>query len=180
VLAVEWAFPIEVERLVINAMSSDSRKFVAMLETHGPSLLAFVRRLCRNLHDADDVYQDVAVRVWKNFPNRPRLRNARSWLMTIAYRAFVDHYQRRQARESLVEVPDLRTQSPGDCAEKREWAQRVAEAVEGLPPNVREVVTLHYTGGLTLRETAAAMNISTGTVKSRLNSALELLRGLLQ
>ncbi len=41
-----------------------------------------------------------------------------------------------------------------------------------LPDDIRQVVILHYTAGLTLRETAAAMDISLGTVKSRLNAAL--------
>jgi RNA polymerase sigma-70 factor (ECF subfamily) len=57
---------------------------------------------------------------------------------------------------------------------------RLAAAVKTLPAGVRDVVTLHYTGGLTLRETAEAMGLSLGTVKSRLNSGLESLRSLLQ
>jgi RNA polymerase sigma-70 factor (ECF subfamily) len=161
-------------------MDSDRRKFLALLETHGPALLGMLRRLCRNAHDADDVYQDTAMRVWRHFPNRPRLRSPKSWLMTIAYRAFVDHYERRRKHEPLIEPADQRSQSPDTQAEKAEWSQRVADAVQSLSPAVRQVVALHYTGGLTLRETAAAMDVSIGTVKSRLNAGLASLRSILE
>jgi len=177
---VEYAVPLYTERILVDAMSSDCRKFVALLEAHGPSLLAMLRRLCRNPHDADDVYQDTAVRVWKHFASRPLLRNPRSWLMTIAYRAFVDHHDRRRASEPFFELADSRTVSPERQAEQSEWSQRVHAAIEELAPPFRQVVILHYTGGLTLREVAAAMTISAGTAKSRLNTALQSLRSVLE
>ncbi|MEX2139121.1 MAG: RNA polymerase sigma factor [Pirellulales bacterium] len=177
---MDYALSIEIDRVVISAMSSDRRKFVALLESHGPALVAMLRRLCRNSHDADDVYQDTAMRVWRHFPTRPRLRNPKSWLMTIAYRAFVDHYQRRRKHDPIFEVADRRGQSADCLAEKAEWSQRVSAAMESLPPAVHQVVLLHYTGGLTLRQTAEAMGLSIGTVKSRLNSGLETLRSVLQ
>jgi RNA polymerase sigma-70 factor (ECF subfamily) len=176
---VDYALPLDVDRVVISAMTSDRRKFVALLEAHGPALLGMLRRLCRNAHDADDVYQDTAMRVWRYFPQRPRLRNPKSWLMTIAYRAFVDHHQRRRKHEPFIELADQRGEAPDTLAEKAEWSKQIAAALESLSPAVRQVVVLHYSGGLTLRETAAAMDISIGTAKSRLNAGLEALRSLL-
>lgn len=176
---MEYALPLDVDRVVLSAMTSDRRKFLALLEAHGPALVAMLRRLCRNAHDADDVYQDTAVRVWRHLSSRPLLRNPKSWLMTIAYRAFVDHHERRRKHEPFIEVADQRAPGPDVEAEKSEWSQRVAKAMKTLPPAVREVVVLHYTGGLTLRETAKAMGLSVGTAKSRLNTGLETLRSLL-
>jgi RNA polymerase sigma-70 factor (ECF subfamily) len=65
-------------------------------------------------------------------------------------------------------------------AEVAEDACRVNSAVAQLPIAVREVVLLHYSGGLTLRETARTMGINPGTVKSRLNTALKELRRRLE
>jgi RNA polymerase sigma-70 factor, ECF subfamily len=101
-------------------------------------------------------------------------------LMTIAYRAFVDHHERRKRFEPLIEPADTRGGAPESQAEQSEWSQRLAAAVETLPPPVRQVVALHYTGGLSLRQTATAMGLSLGTVKSRLNTALQTLRSDLQ
>lgn len=60
--------------------------------------------------------------------------------------------------------------------ERRERCGIVEDAVAELSPATRSVVTLHYTGGLSLREIAKTLGISVGTVKSRLNSGLEQLR----
>jgi RNA polymerase sigma-70 factor (ECF subfamily) len=99
--------------------------------------------------------------------------------MTIAYRAFVDHHERRRKHEPFIELADQRGEAPETQAEKAEWSQRIAAALESLSPAIRQVVVLHYSGGLTLRETAAAMEVSIGTAKSRLNAGLEALRSLL-
>ena len=53
-------------------------------------------------------------------------------------------------------------------------------AIENLPDGVRELFVLHYTGGLSLRETAVAMDIAVGTAKSRLSAGLVQLRKTLQ
>ena len=139
-----------------------------------------LRRLCGNPHDADDVFQETAVRVWRNLSSRPRLRNPRGWLATVAYRCFLDHCRRRSDHGGLEESPDHRVKAPDDQAEHSEDCSRLNAAVDGLPEPVRQVVALHYTGGLTLGETARVMGIAIGTVKSRLNSALERLRSILQ
>jgi RNA polymerase sigma-70 factor (ECF subfamily) len=177
---VEYAYPLHIDRIVISGMTSDRRKFVALLESHGPALLALLRRLCRNPHDADDVYQDTAMRVWRHFASRPRLRNPKAWLMTIGYRAFVDHHQRRRHQEPSLELADPRPDEPAKHAEQSEWSRRLEAAIETLAPPLRQVIVLHYTGGLTLRQTAEAMGISLGTVKSRLNSGLLELRSMLR
>jgi RNA polymerase sigma-70 factor, ECF subfamily len=65
---------------------------------------------------------------------------------------------------------------PVAIAERVERAGLVNEAVAGLSPPLREVVVLHYTGGLSLRQVAAATGVSIGTVKSRLSAGLEQLR----
>ena len=161
--------------------SATHRQFMEMLDAHGPALMAMLRRLCRGgPHDAEDAFQDAAVRIWRGFAGRPRLRNPRGWVMTIGYRAAVDLRQRRRANEPLPELPDPALRPVDAAAESSEAHCRVNAALARLPDAVREVVVLHYLGGLTLRQTAAAMNVSVGTVKSRLNGGLVKLRSVLE
>jgi RNA polymerase sigma-70 factor (ECF subfamily) len=162
------------------AQDSDHEQFTALLETHGGALMGLLRRLCRNQPDADDVFQETAVRVWKNFSSRPWLRNPRSWLMTIGYRAFLDWQTRRRRSEELIDPPDAADTSPRELVEKAEECDRLHTAIGALPQPVREVVVLHYVGGLSISQTASAMGIAGGTVKSRLNSALGTLRSALE
>jgi RNA polymerase sigma-70 factor, ECF subfamily len=71
-----------------------------------------LRRLCGNGHDAEDLFQEVALRVWKHLGDRPRLRDDRAWLMRIAYRAYLDH----QARRPPASVPLFDDEEALDCA----------------------------------------------------------------
>jgi RNA polymerase sigma-70 factor (ECF subfamily) len=162
------------------AQSSQHEQFTELLEAHGASLMALLRRLCGNQPDADDVFQETAVRVWKNFSSRPWLRNPRSWLMTIGYHAFLDSRDRRKGTGEMVDPPDRRGRPPDEMIEKAEDCDRVHVAIGDLAEPIREVVVLHYMGGMSISQTAAAMQIAAGTVKSRLNSALATLRSALE
>jgi RNA polymerase sigma-70 factor (ECF subfamily) len=170
-----------VDRLVFDLQPE--RQFLAMLDEHGPSILALLRRLCRNRDDAEDAFQETAVRVWRSLGNQPRLRNPRGWLLTIAYRTYLDQVKRGRVPvcgQDPADVADRRLLPPAAAAERQEEAEQVREAVASLPEALREVVLLHYTARLSLHETAQAMGLSVGTVKSRLNAALGKLRGLLE
>jgi RNA polymerase sigma-70 factor (ECF subfamily) len=163
-------------------MATDREAFLALLDRHGSVALAMLRRLCGNRHDAEDVFQDVAARVWKHLGERPRLRNERGWLLTIVHRAYLDHQARRPpAHVQLFDDDDALGRNGADrdpvaIAERTERAEQVRAAIAELSPLLREVVVLHYTGGLSLRQVASATDSSIGTVKSRLNAGLEKLR----
>jgi RNA polymerase sigma-70 factor (ECF subfamily) len=163
--------------------SRHDRQFLALLDDHGPIVLAVLRRLCRNHHDAEDAFQETAVRVWRSLAHQPKLRNPRAWLLTIAYRAYLDQVSRRHDTEKghdFVQSADVRLLDPQSQVEHKEEQDRVHQAIASLREPLREVLLLHYTSHLSLKETAAAMGIAVGTAKSRLNAALGKLRGLLQ
>jgi RNA polymerase sigma-70 factor (ECF subfamily) len=152
--------------------------FDRLMEDHGPALRALLRHLCRRSQDVDDVWQDTAVRVWKSLRKRPWLQNPRGWLVRIAYRAYVDHAARRPLTtgQEAFDCADESAPAPPEAATLAEQRLRVRQALESLPADLRPLVVLHYTAGLSLRETAAALDLAVGTVKSRLHTALALLR----
>jgi RNA polymerase sigma-70 factor, ECF subfamily len=165
-------------------MATDREIFLGLVDEHGAAVLALLRRLSGRSHDAEDLFQDVAIRVWRNLGSRPTLRNPRGWLMTIAYRVYFDHQAQAPKLVPLSDDEVLparggRDQDPATLTERRERRGIIEDAVAELSPATRSVVTLHYTGGLSLREIAKTLEISVGTVKSRLNSGLEQLRGRL-
>jgi RNA polymerase sigma-70 factor, ECF subfamily len=166
----------------ISALDSGRDAFHRLLREHGPKLMAMLRGLCRQSSDADDVFQETAIRVWRNFANRPRIRNPRGWLLTIGYRAYADwleSHKRLFDGEDAALVGDSKMATSIQIAERRDECNRVQDAVEELGEDSRRIVVLHYSGGLTLREIATANGLPIGTVKSRLNAALIQLRRLL-
>lgn len=147
------------------------------MEAHGPALRAMLRHLCRRPQDAEDVWQDAAVRVWRSLQKRPWLKNPRGWLATIAYRAYADHAARQPpAAPEPGDRADESRPTAHDAAVLAERRLEVRQALSDLPAELQALVALHYTAGLSLRETAAALGLPVGTVKSRLNAALNLLR----
>jgi len=180
---MEMSFDVRAERAVPVSDSRHDRQFLALLDDHGAIVMALLRRLCRNHHDAEDAFQETAVRVWRSLGQQPVLRNPRGWLLTIAYRAYLDQASQRRGTENghdCAQTPDQRLLPPEARVEQKEEEARVHQAIASLPEPLREVVFLHYTARLSLKETAAAMGLALGTAKSRLNAALGKLRGLLQ
>lgn len=153
---------------------------MALVDAHGGALLALLRRLCRHEQDAEDAFQETAVRVWRNLESQPALRNPRGWLLTIGYRAFLDQKQRVKVHDVLADSTDLDDDSPPERAILNEEASRVQVALEQLAEPFRQVLTLHYFGGLSLAQTAEAMGIAEGTVKSRLHAGLNQIRRILE
>jgi len=160
----------------VPATLPQHRQFEELVDQHGGAVRALLNRLCRNRHDADDAFQETAIRVWRHVSRGELVLQPKSWLMTVAYRTFIDFKARKRTPpESFIETPDVRS-SPEHTLELREDAARMLVAVDRLTDTIREVVLLHYTGGLSLRETADTLGISEGTAKSRLNAALVQLR----
>ena len=161
--------------------SGPDETFDRLLEAHGPALRAMLRNLCRHPQDVDDVWQDAALRVWRSLRDRPRLRDPRAWLATVAYRAYLDHAARRPVppAEGFDRADDA-SPTAHEAAVLAERRLEVRQALDGLPADLRALVALHYTAGLSLRETAAALGLPVGTVKSRLHAALNVLRGELE
>lgn len=177
-VGVEHVLPLVKPRSRGGPTSLDRDEFMAMVDAHGPALAATLRRLCQSQHDADDLFQETAIRVWRNFGSRPVLRSPRAWLITIGYRAFLDLRGGRAGRSSgpLAECVDEQVRSPQEQMEAAEAAARLNEHVDRLPDQLREVIVLHYQGGLSIRQTAAAIGISVAITKNRLHAALKQLR----
>jgi RNA polymerase sigma-70 factor (ECF subfamily) len=96
--------------------------------------------------------------------------------MTIAYHCYLDYRARQSVFKQEGDCRDDWRSGPAEQVEHAEQIRQVRAFVAALPEPVRAVVVMHYTAGLSLRQTAQAMGISVGTVKSRLNNGLQRLR----
>lgn len=151
-----------------------------LIEQCHERIYAFLRRLCGSDADAEDLTQQTFVRVQRALPSFAGRSSASSWVHGIAYHVFQDW---RRARRPLGMQPDDwwaecvgSGSSPDETASAHDLAQHLYRSVDSLDPDLRDAVHLHYYQGLTLDETAQAMNIATSTVKYRLRRALEVLQ----
>lgn len=153
------------------------------IQKHGRRLYGLCRTLCANPLDAEDLYQDTWLKVYKKFDlYNPEFEFER-WLTRICVNTFRDHY--RKKKTSMI-VDNFQSQEIKDTilnnapAKVDEDYSDLHDAVQRLPEKIRLTVILYYFKELDVSETAQALSIPTGTVKSRLNKARNLLKELME
>jgi RNA polymerase sigma factor (sigma-70 family) len=145
----------------------------------GPMVLGYLRRFVAR-DEAEDVLQRVFYEVWRNRDRYDPTRSLEAWVLGIARKRAIDQLRRRHA--NVVPIEELR-EIAGD--DGRELAERYARAVEvrgaleRLPKEQREVLTLAYFGQLSQSEIAGRLGLPLGTVKARTFRGLRRLADLL-
>lgn len=132
--------------------------------------------------DAEDVVQEVFVRLWRTAGKYDPKRAALvTWVMLISRRHMVDRLRRTRARVKAGTLeegwsPPAEQANVGAGMVDREKFAAVLEKVEKLPDLQRTVVQRAYLGGQTLKQIGQELNVPIGTIKSALSRALVKLR----
>lgn len=179
--------------LLERARGGDMEAFGELIQRHESRVYGVVCQYVRDEEEARDLTREV---FYKAFKSLSRFRgNSRfsSWICRIAINRSIDHLRRTKnvRMESLDapietdgggevgrELPD-RDLSPEEQVTQDELATRIREAVDQLSPKLRTVTILREYQGLSIEEIAEVLNVSSGTVKSRIFRARERLRSAL-
>ena len=179
------------EVLMVRFQGGDRAAFATLVRRHKTPIYNFVLRMVRSSHAAEDLTQDVFVRVVQNSAEFKHEAKFFTWVYSIARNLCIDHLRKMSLRQhpSLdqpsAQSPDGptlldRTPGPGPSAERRaigaEMGERITRCVEALPQEQREIFLLREVGNLSIKEMAAIVGVPEGTVKSRLRYALERLQ----
>ena len=150
---------------------------------HGRFLYTVAFRLTGNDDDAQDLVQEVLLRVRKGLETY-RPGSLEGWLSRITTNTFLDEVRRRRRRpvDRLPENPD-RAMPPSMAADDALAAAAlpddVQSALRGLPPDYRAAVVLCDVVGLPYQEIAVALDVPVGTVRSRIHRGRAMLREVL-
>lgn len=153
----------------------------AVYSEHGRAMLAYATRLVGDRATAEDIVQEALIRAWKNPDVLTNGKGStRGWLLTVIRNLVIDRARARNARPTEVaEDPDTHP-AHRDHADLVAASVTVHTALTGLSDEHRTVLEHLYLNGHTLGETATALGVPTGTVKSRSYYALRALRASLQ
>lgn len=144
---------------------------------HGFShaLRRFLRARLHNDADAEDVLQDVFIKIHRHAQTLPRAGKLRPWLYAIARNALVDHVRRRRPTAELPE--DLAEKDRRDDGEtNRAVATWLGPMVASLPPAYREAIQRVELDGLSQVDLASELGLSVAGAKSRVQRGRKLLR----
>ncbi|GAB5493767.1 MAG: sigma-70 family RNA polymerase sigma factor [Phototrophicaceae bacterium] len=168
--------------LVRSMAEGDVRALNEVYALYGPMLLGFLNARLPSRQLAEEVLQDVMLAVWDNAKNFEARSKVKTWLLVIARNRAINATRRKKLPLiDISQVFDLKSDdtSPMEAVVRHETQDKVRTAIHKLPEGQREVLVLVFYHQLTGPEVAEVLDISEGTVKSRLHRAKENLKGLL-
>lgn len=176
-----------ISRLVLRAQQNDSDAFAALYALTYNKVYNYARHYLRDDFLAQDAMQEVYILVLKNLPklNDPTLFIA--WLNRITFRVCFDLSKKQSSSSAQpldTEFADIvEDKQPGSnpelCFQKKDEHQRLMSALEHLPFQEQQVVTMRFFNNMKLEEIADACDISRSSVKRYLSQGQKKLRELL-
>ncbi len=167
--------------LLARVAGGDASAFATLAESHGARVLALARRMLRNEADAQDISQEVFIRLWQQAGGwESRGARLSTWLHRVTTNLCLNHIERVQKRSVPMNDAATEIQDPAPpvdehlSASQRESA--LHRAIEALPTRQRAAMALFYSAGASTAETAQAIGLSIKATESLLVRARKTLR----
>ena len=170
--------------LITRSRQGDLDAFNQLVVRYQGLVFSVILRMVRNHASAEDITQDAFISAFRNI-GRMRGVNFRAWMLRIARNATYDEIRRLNRRpedsidEQIITLGETLAsdeESPEDRAMRRDLGMSINRGLGELQPDQRMAVVLVDLEGLAYEEAADAMEVSIGTVKSRLNRGRRRLR----
>lgn len=179
------------EELITRTQNGDTEAFNPLIRKYQQRIYNLIYRRIQNHEAAEDICQEVFLKAWQALPSFERKSIFYTWLHQIAVNRSIDFIRKQKreivfAYEELIVNPDDTFQmpqthpSPHDILEKAELRDIIRKAVSQLPVGQHRVFNLRYREELSIKEIAAHLNKSEGTIKSHLHHAHQKLRKMLR
>ncbi|RLB64796.1 MAG: RNA polymerase subunit sigma [Deltaproteobacteria bacterium] len=176
--------------LVEQAQKGDRAAFRKLVERHQRRAFAIAIGLVRDENDARDIVQEAFLRVYRSLERFKGGSSFFTWLYRIVTNLAIDLMRKPARREAeLFENPNISEDAeafpflarieganPLDVVRRREIAERIQTALDALPPYHRAVIIMREVEGMSYQEMAEAMEVSKGTIMSRLFHARQKLQ----
>jgi len=175
----------EEQELIRRAKRRDASALRELIDLHKERLFAFVWRMVRNHHDAEEICQEAFLKAFSALDSFDPAYRFSTWLFTIAYRVTLNVLRRKKGAAGDIDLRIFADAGPGaeDQAviseEARLLKSAVWSAVDRLSPPQRAAVLLFYQQEQSCQDIAEVLEIPVATVKSHLHRARLRLRDLL-
>ena len=171
--------------LLTRVAGRDAGALADLYDRHNRLLFSLILRVLRDRGEAEDVLQEVFVRVWDRADSySPALGTPLAWLVRIARNRAIDRLRSRRVRANVAESYDdppvvadsTPAGNPEQLARTAEHRRAIVAALDQLPPEQRILIDAAYFEGFTQSELAERFNLPLGTVKTRIRTAMQTLR----
>lgn len=187
----------EDQQLVLRAQKGDARAFEQLVERYQRKVYAVAFGMVRNRQDALDISQEAFIKVHRYLGNFQGSSSFYTWLYRIVVNLAIDHlrkggkgppldYDDRVRRDESNTagdpsiLPSILGSNPAKSLGRKELLLQMQKALDALPPYHRAVIVMRELEGMSYKEMAKAMQVSKGTIMSRLHHARHKLQKLLE
>ena len=156
-------------------------KLGLLFERHHVGLFDFFCRMLGDRSSAEDLVQEVFIRILKYRRTYRDEGRFQTWMFHIARNVRIDHVRKRRPDQLTADLPEPATDAGHATAvEAAQDIERLRQALTRLPDDRRELIVLARYRGLSHDEIATVLRVDAGTVRVRLHRALKELRALVE
>jgi RNA polymerase sigma-70 factor, ECF subfamily len=169
------------QELMDLVQAGDFSPAAEIYERYSSRIYSFAYRFLRNSEAAEDITQEVFIKIMKRAAQFHGGSKLSTWLLAITANSCRDHLRKQENRpkageDVLIELPAPYELSPERHMERRDAERRIQEALTVLTPDQREAILLSRYQGLSYAEIAQVAGCSEGAVKTRVFRAMEVLK----
>jgi len=175
--------------LIAGMARGDEKTFREFVERYKKKVYFLALDMVGNSVDAEDISQEVFLKVFRSFATFRKGAKLGSWLYRVTYNASIDHLRRKGSVPEAVpdEILDSRSQAgaglpgaaasdPARAAESKILQERITLALDKVSPQEKAVFVLRHYDDLMLKDIASSLGLSIGSVKSYLFRAVRKLQ----
>ena len=166
-------------QLFTRIAAGDEAAFRDIVHHYSPKLLSFVFRMTKTMHIAEEIVQEVFLKLWQKREDN-RIDNMGGWLHTVAANMTYTHLRREALNNRLInslKAGHVDIHSEIDLKiDHKESVSLLTKAISQLPEQQRRVYELSKLEGMSREEIGKLLNISPNTVKNHLAKALQSLK----
>ncbi len=177
--------------LIRKYLQGDEKSLEALILAYLKPIYSFTYRYVGNAQDAEDITQEVFVKVWRHLKRFNQNKSFKTWVFAIAKNTAIDFLKKKKTipfsefeneagENMLTETLANPAPLPQELLERAGAAQILSSAIDKLSLNYRMVLFLRYNDHFNFREIAESLGESLNTVKSRHRRALIMMRKLLE
>lgn len=164
--------------LFLRIAEGDPRAFRQLVDQHSGPLVTYLTRLMKNQHEAEEIVQEVFVRIWQRSAEyRPAFR-ASTWLHQIGHNLAIDQLRRRRGSEEVDAERDAAplSERPHVLLETKQRSLSLQEALDALPLRQKTAMLLKYEQDFDNPEIAGILELSVDAVESLIARAKRQLK----
>jgi RNA polymerase sigma-70 factor (ECF subfamily) len=173
------------EELAMQLQQGNEDALETIVFRYHSKIFSYVYRMSKDYHNANDITQEVFIKVCRNIKKYKDEFLFKTWIYVIASNTCKDYLKSAYVQKTVtgLEMPENildDVDTPEELLLKQSEREKIMEVLNTLPDIHREVIILRFYEELKLEEIAAILNIPLGTVKSRLSNGLHNLKKLLK